>query len=152
MISSASIAKKGCSIFSILFLITILSCKDAEMKLPNNICDQEIIMSDDLFENAPSDPLTIESTSLYGNCLTITFSAGGCDGSTWQFDLIGQQKTIPEGLPRHFMRLSLKDNELCEALIRKQVSFDLNPALGNSNRVTLTLTNNNEEIIYNAGF
>ncbi|QCK15657.1 hypothetical protein [Mangrovivirga cuniculi] len=131
------------------FIGILFSCDNNDKIIPpNNNCDKELIMSKDLYENAPSDPLTIESTELNGNCLTINFYAGGCDGSTWKYELIGDPRSILEGPVHHNIRLSLEDNELCEAIIRKEVSFDLNPALSSENLVILTLTNNDEEIVY----
>ena len=47
-------------------------------------CNKVVITSSELYTNAPADQMTINSLDLNENCLNISFSSSGCDGSTWE--------------------------------------------------------------------
>ncbi|NMM47785.1 hypothetical protein [Marinigracilibium pacificum] len=137
----------------ILFLLCfiIFSCEKDDIHCPPAECDQELIINGDLYDNAPNSSLTIESVELKENCMTINFYSSGCSGSTWEYKLIAEDYTIPGDIPQRFIRLSLKNEELCEAIIRKEVSFDISEALGQSHIIRLSLENNGTHYIYQPG-
>jgi len=88
-------------------------------------CDKDVIISATEFENAPNDPVTIIDMKIVNNCLKIKFKAGGCDGNSWVVELIDSE-TIAESLPiQRFLRLSLDNKEICDALPVKEMSFNI---------------------------
>ncbi|MGB3183699.1 MAG: hypothetical protein WBB45_20070 [Cyclobacteriaceae bacterium] len=138
-----------------LFMLTLLSglfscVKDDDVDtIPPATCSTaDVVISEDKFLNAPGDPLTIQSVDITEDCIEITFSAGGCDGSSWEVRLIDSEAII-ETLPvTRDLRLSLKDDESCEALLFKTVSFDLTPIRYQEGPVRIHLKNHNEYILY----
>lgn len=111
-------------------------------------CDEETLVNASLFETAPADPLLITELDIQGDCLSITFNTGGCDGSTWQTQLIDQATVLESDPPQRFLRLSLKNEEPCEALVTKKISFDISTLKVDGNRVQLNIVNNNESVLY----
>jgi hypothetical protein len=88
-------------------------------------CDQKVIISEKEMENAPSDPVTIIDLEIVDDCLKIKFSASGCNGDTWIARLITDGWIINTMPATRDLRLSLDNNEPCDALITKEISFDI---------------------------
>lgn len=131
-----------------VLLLFISACSDDD---DNNgtACDQRALLDAELLQNAPSQQLTINSVTLTGDCLLINFSSSGCNGETWEFDLIGGRSDATVFPPLINVRLTLESSELCEALISREVSFELSPFQQNgTDRVSLFLQNNNQSLLY----
>lgn len=111
-------------------------------------CDLETVVNASLFKTAPADPLWITELDIQGDCLNITFNAGGCDGSSWQLQLIDQATILESDPPQRFLRLSLKNEEPCEALITKKLNFDITTLQVDGNQVRLNIVNKNESVLY----
>ena len=112
-------------------------------------CGDHVITSHDAFVNYPNDDLDIIDVEIDGECLTIKFAAGGCDGETWKVELVAEeaiQKSLP---PQRTMRLSLEDKEECEAYITKEVTYDLlSTRYADGKEIILRLEDWKEEIRY----
>ncbi|WP_143032128.1 hypothetical protein [Tenacibaculum sp. MAR_2009_124] len=135
-------------LFSTLIGLTILSCSknnDNQNSMNHNF---ETIISKEQYANAPSDELTINSLDINDNRLKINFSSGGCSGDTWVLKLIDSENIIESSPPQRNLRLSLKNDELCEALIIKEISFDISNLQVEGNQVRLNITNSDESILY----
>jgi len=132
----------------ILIGITILSCSSDDDNGNQNNCDIETIISSEQFVNAPNDQLEINSLDINDNCLKINFSSGGCDGNTWELKLIDSGDIIESNPPQRNLRLSLKNEELCEAYITKELTFDITNLRVDGNKVQLNIINSNENILY----
>ena len=106
-----------------LGLIFVFSCE----KEQNCSCDQDaIIVSETEFENAPDDPhMSIVNMEITGNCLKIKFNSSGCSGNTWIEKLIAQEGIAKSNPPIRGVKLSLVNKEGCEALIHKEISFNI---------------------------
>jgi len=90
--------------------------------------DQDVIISADEYKNAPNDPkMKILSMEIEGDYLKIIFNSGGCSGNTWVVKLIGWGNYDKSNPPQTTLRLSLDNKEMCEALIHKEVTFNLEP-------------------------
>ncbi|TNJ44136.1 hypothetical protein KFZ70_04045 [Tamlana fucoidanivorans] len=134
-----------------LFLIgiTFLSCSnDDDDNEDSTNCDFKTIISATQYENAPSDELTINSLEINGNCMTINFSAGGCNGNTWEVELIDSGATLKSYPPQRNLRLSLKNEELCEAYITKELTFDISNLQDGGGKVQLNVINSDKSILY----
>lgn len=110
-------------------------------------CDKYVIISDSLFENAPKDYLDILDMNIEGDCLKIKFASSGCSGDSWEVNLIGPKTWAYTNPPTKDLRLSIKNDELCEAYITKELSFDIRELYQNGG-VYILLTNNNEKVFY----
>ena len=135
-------------LFFTLIGLTILSCSnDDDNENPVN-CDFETVISTEQYANAPSDQLTINSLDINDNCLKINFSSGGCSGDTWVLKLIDSGDILESLPPQRNLRLSLKNEELCEAYITKEIIFDISNLQVDGNQVQLNITNGDESILY----
>ena len=112
------------------------------------VCDQSVIISSDKYTDAPHDPLTIVSTEFNGDCLKINFASGGCSGNSWVVKLIDSGVVLYSDPPQRNLRLSLKNRELCDAYIGKEVTFDVRDLQVNGNKVLLNITNSGDQILY----
>lgn len=127
---------------------SFIACKnDDDNDIPHN-CDFETIVSAEQFQNAPSDQLTINSIEIEDHCLTINFTSSGCDGNSWEFDLIDADEIMESEPPQRNLRLSLKNEELCDAVITKEATFHLSNLQVDGGRVILNITNSSESILY----
>lgn len=127
--------------------ITILSCSNDDNGISNS-CDLETIISAEQYENAPSVQLNINSLEINGNCLKINFSSSGCSGDTWELKLIDSEVVLKSNPPQRNLRLSLKNQEACEAYITKELTFDISNLQVDGKKVQLNLTNSNDNILY----
>lgn len=127
--------------------ITILSCSNDDNGNSNS-CDLETIISAEQYENAPSVQLNINSLEINGNCLKINFSSSGCSGDTWELKLIDSEVVLKSNPPQRNLRLSLKNQEACEAYITKELTFDISNLQVDGKKVQLNLTNSNDNILY----
>ncbi len=124
-------------------------CINPSLVDPTAECGNAAVIDDNLFQTAPDDALDIQDVRLEGNCLTITFAASGCDGATWEEALIGDT-SILESLPvQRGLRLSINNNEECDAVPSKTASFSLVPAVvEGETSVLINLQGWNQQILY----
>jgi len=111
-------------------------------------CDDCVTISKQRYEQAITNNYELNEVKLNGDCLEITFSASGCSGSSWETDLI-DMGAIAESFPvQRFVRLSLTDEELCEAWITKTVSFNISPLQVEQDRLYLNFDGWEGQILY----
>jgi hypothetical protein len=131
------------SFFSFLLAVILIGCCK-----PDALCEREVIISEQQYENAPNDPLTIKSLSITDDCLKIEFTASGCDGNSWDVKLIDSGVILKSLPPQKNLRLSLKNQELCQALFTKEMTFDISGLRIDEDKIRLNLTNGDKHIIY----
>lgn len=132
---------------TIFFSLLLTSCdKDDD----NNFiaCDKQVVISADEYNTAPSDHLTVTSLEIDGDCLKIKFGSGGCSGDTWELKLIDSEAVLESDPPQRNLRLSLRNEELCEAYITKELAFDISILQVDGNQVLLNITNSDDQILY----
>ncbi|MGC1633273.1 MAG: hypothetical protein WA749_14285 [Gelidibacter sp.] len=140
--------KKKLTLILIGIAFLSCSCSSDDDNGNQNSCDFETIISAEQYVNAPNDQLEINSLAINDNCLKINFSSGGCDGKTWELRLIDSGDIIKSNPPQRNLRLSLKNVELCEAYITKELTFDISRLKIDGNRVQLNITNSDEIVLY----
>ena len=124
-----------------------MQCEKVSIE-PNPDCPEKVIISDNGFRNGPSDELNIISVAIIGDCLNIEFAASGCDGSTWKVVLY-DANAIKESYPvQRDLRLSLKNQEECDAVITQNISFDLRPLQLEYDKILLNLSNSGDQLLY----
>ncbi|MCG1037655.1 hypothetical protein [Polaribacter sargassicola] len=132
----------------ILIITFFVGCNNNNDTYNSMTCDFSTLISSEKYANAPSDQLTINSLEIIENCLKINFSSSGCGGDTWQLKLIDSEDILESNSAQRNLRLSLKNEELCEAFITKELSFDISNLQVDGNQVQLNITNSNDEILY----
>ena len=130
-----------------LIPILLMRCTDGDGPDPNG-CDQGTVISQEQFRNAPSDEATINSLEIEGDCLKINFSASGCSGESWKMRLIDSGSILESDPPQREIRLILENNELCEAFITRELSFNISELKVKGERVWLNLSNSDDQILY----
>jgi hypothetical protein len=127
--------------------LLLTSC-DKETDNLSTICDQTVIVSKEKYNSAPNDQLTINSTEINADCLEINFASSGCSGSSWEVKLIDSGIILYSNPPQRNLRLSLKNQELCDAHIDKEITFDVKDLQISGNKVLLNITNSGDQILY----
>jgi hypothetical protein len=134
-------------LLSVLLLVIFVACNNDDDNNFNG-CDDRVIISSREFTNAPSDQLTISNLEITNNCLSVSFSASGCSGESWRIKLIDAAEVLESDPPQRNLRLSLDNNELCDAIIARTVSFDLTRLQLEGNEIILRIANNSSQIMY----
>ena len=130
-----------------IICLTFSWCDKKENIAP--VCSElQVLINGEAYKTAPNDPLTINSLEINGDCLTINFSSGGCDGKSWEVALIDAGAIIKTNPPQREIRLSLKNNELCDAWITKELTYDIEPLQVSGGKVYLNIINSDEQILY----
>lgn len=123
----------------------LLSCtEDDNLRLS----DSNVLIDADAYNSALTDNYTIQSIKINGDFLIVKFSSSGCDGNSWKVKLIDSGSVAYSNPPQRLLVLSLENKELCEALITKEVAFDITSLRVGSNRVWLNFKNFDEPILY----
>lgn len=134
----------------LVFLLTFLffSCDDAPIKSP--ICGQFAEVNASKYENANSAQFNIDTVTVDGDCLSITFGSSGCDGSSWEGNLY-DSGLILESFPiQRNIRFVLKNEELCDAYFIKTFEYDIsNLKADNEGIISFNLDDYDDAITYN---
>jgi len=108
-----------------------VSCENSELE--SCYCegrfDKNVIISETEYENAPYSHVEIIDAKIVNNYLNIEFSASGCDGISWNVELIGLGNYDKSNPPQTTLRLSLDNKETCNAIITRDASFNLEPLI-----------------------
>jgi hypothetical protein len=134
--------------FIISISILLFGCPGPDDDFNIIPCDKPTIISAEEFNNAPNDEVQINSLEILENCLTVNFSASGCDGNTWIVELYDADEVLETEPLQRRLRFSLQNNELCEAYITKEISFNIINLQVNANQVLLNITNSDDQILY----
>ncbi|SKB49811.1 hypothetical protein SAMN05660776_1421 [Salegentibacter holothuriorum] len=132
----------------IIIGITFFNCSNDDNNRNQNNCDFETIISAEEYINAPANKLVINSLVIINDCLKINFSSGGCNGDTWELKLIDSGEIFELEPSQRNLRLSLKNEELCEAYITKELTFDISNLRGDGDQIQLNIINSNATILY----
>ena len=103
---------------------SLSACEDSDSTV-DTLCGDAVIVNETLYDVTTTSNYTITNVSVVDKCITIEIAASGCDGSTWQADLIhpgGIGLSDPEVA---LVKLNLTNNELCQAVFQRSYVFDL---------------------------
>jgi len=134
----------------LLSLTTIIGLTSCEKNDDNNsiTCGKQIILDEDLYDSVNTQYYTILDAVITDDCLEVEIYSGGCDGSTWEVSLVDSE-AIAESYPiQRFIKLSLKNEEICLAMVAKRYSFDLKPIRTTDNQISLNLENWSNPLLY----
>lgn len=137
----------GYSFFLLLFSILCVSCDD-EGQVDPLMCDQSVVISASEYATAPRDAVTINSIALVAGCLQVNYSASGCDGSTWDTQLIDSGAVMESFPPQRNLILSINNQEACDAVITRQTSFNISELQTEGSSVWLNIVNTEDTFLY----
>ena len=125
----------------VVFYLTISSCTKN-----NQACEGQDIIDGSKIDYV-TDPYTLKSANITGNCIKIVIEASGCSGDTWTAELISIEElrvanTVTLGL-------ALKNDEPCRAVKDKTFYFNLKKLRNKETRNrTIKLMHWDKEFIY----
>ncbi|MEP0984769.1 hypothetical protein [Ekhidna sp.] len=110
------------TIFMSAFLLA--SCKSDDHNVSS---DQDVIINEALYNEISTTNYSITEAEISGDSLKVTIQSSGCDGSEWEVKLV-DSGAIAESYPvQRFAKISLKNAELCDAIVTRNYSFNLTP-------------------------
>ena len=139
--------KKMIWLFFVIGIVTYACDKANDDNTLN--CGDSIIIDKNLYDSTNTNGYSVINAKISNDCLEIEIRASGCDGESWIIKLI-DSKDITESLPlQKFIKISLKNEELCEKIISKKLCFDLKPIrIDNNNQIELNLEKWEDPLIY----
>lgn len=136
---------KNLILVAIGILFVIGCCKDDDH---TSDCDYAVKIQEDGMAVPDTNYFSIQTVNLSGDCLEVTYSSSGCDGSSWKVDLY-DSGVIKESNPvQRYLIFSLVNEELCDAYITKTTSFDVSELKEDYDSVILNLGQYPEPILY----
>lgn len=136
-------------IFGLILCLLLCSCNDDDDDVPfESACDKFTTINHEKFKNVNPENYTIVSAKIDSDCLEIVLSSGGCDGNSWNVELIDADRIAETLIEQRDLIISLTNHELCNAIIQKTFSFDLTPIRTNQNQLILNLEKWGEQIKY----
>ncbi|TRX58681.1 hypothetical protein FNH22_12440 [Fulvivirga sp. M361] len=121
-----------------LFFFASSCDEEAPDELPLVPCDKFLIVNENAFLTLDSDPFTVTNAFVIDDCLQVVITASGCDGNAWEVELIGSDSVEVSTTIQRDLRLKLKNEEDCDAVINKPFAFELR-TLGVKGSITLNL-------------
>lgn len=116
--------------------------------LYSNQCDQLAIPDATKYQQESAFH-SIISASITGDCLTIEFSASGCSGESWRYELIDAEEILESAPIQRNIRLLLENQEACAAVFTRTASFDLRPLRDmGSGEIRFNLAGHSEQLSY----
>ncbi|MEM6830822.1 MAG: hypothetical protein AAF551_09925 [Bacteroidota bacterium] len=118
--------------------IPVISIGTIEVIKPG-VCPDKIKLSAEKYAGSTGF-YTIVSASVSGDCLEITYSSSGCDGSSWVTEVVDSEQVAESIPPQRRVKLLLENKELCQAVFTKSVYVDLSPIrVSAANEITLSV-------------
>ena len=135
--------------FAFITLIFCFATACSSTNETESSCDEAPIVDTEQYNNATTDAFEIQDISINGDCLTVQISSGGCDGNNWEVKLFASEEVLESLPPQRNLKISLKDEEDCEALIMKEFKFNISSLQVNgSENVILNFSNFDEALLY----
>lgn len=127
-------------LYILLFFIapTFWACNDDENALATT-CDDIVKIDSDRFQNDASAFFTVLNVSIDDDCMIVEYSSSGCDGNSWVMELI-DANAIKESNPiQRDVRLVLENNEACQAVFTREISFDITPLQTDDSNILINI-------------
>ena len=129
-----------------LLAISTFSCSNESTQPTNN--GSMVVISQEQFLNAPTDPLIINSLEIIDDNIKINFSSSGCNGDTWVVKLIDSEAVLESIPPQRNLKLSLENKEVCQAVITRDLTIDISSLQVDGNQVELHFVNSDLKVLY----
>lgn len=136
--------------YLLILLLGLLSCKDDDDIQHQVDCNSlSKFISGEKFELINTNNYKITQVNLIEDCLEIEVVSSGCDPESWKMNLYSSKNYSNDNLLKNKAKMELINDQLCEAIFHKSMSFDLAPfRINEANEVTLLLDGWDKPIIY----
>lgn len=125
-----------CCCFVMLFMNT--QCDEDDVQ--SSPCDQMVVIDNGFYNAANSDEYSLQNAEIIDNCLSLSISASGCDGSSWSMVLVDSGAVAESSPEQRFLKFVFTNNEECLAVLSQERSFDLsNLQVEGSNEILLNI-------------
>ncbi|KJD37166.1 hypothetical protein PW52_01545 [Tamlana sedimentorum] len=124
----------------VLSSLTNMTCDDAMNDDDSENCDKTAVLDAEMYANLETDFFTMSNVKITDDCLSFSFSASGCSGDSWEFNLVDSEAVAESSPEQRYLKIQLINNEACLAVFTKQISFNLKP---------LQINNTQNELILN---
>ena len=117
--------------YRIILFILVVGCDNnddsvMECKESGN-CDKCAVINRKLYNQTTTDHYGIQNITVDQDCLEIEFGSSGCDGKSWEIDLVDLGSISETAITQRDLKLKLINSEDCEAFIIRTISFNINP-------------------------
>lgn len=138
--------------FGIVLLFTMLllnmQCNEDDVRSSTS-CDEVATVDNDMYQNTQTAFYSFGNVEISEDCLSITISASGCSGDSWELELIGSEDVMESFPVQRNIKAVLTNNEACLAVFSREWTFDLTPLqVDGESQVTLNLQDFSEPILY----
>ena len=141
--------KKSLLLLIIIMFAACQDCEDDSGSINLLDCNLNTTVSSLAFQNSISSPVSISFHTITENCLALDYNASGCDGSSWEVELIASEDILEANPPQRNLKFILTNQELCTAVIQQEMTFDItNLQVANNNSVLLNIDEITEPILY----
>ncbi|BAO76334.1 hypothetical protein [Winogradskyella sp. PG-2] len=120
-------------------LLSFISCNNDDDSDARSQCDFEIIIDLDQYEIPSPSVYTIIDAQINENCLEITIGASGCDGESWDVELVSDFPLVAGDSGGSNLSLKLRNSEVCAAYFTRTFSFDTTELLGDLTSMSFVL-------------
>ena len=133
-----------------IFIITLFIFLSCAEKTDTNIdiCNECVIISENLFNNTQTNNYSIKNVVLVDNLLTITISASGCSGESWKATLVDANQILESDPIQRNTKILFENNEACLAVFEKDFTFDIQKLKENQSSIIINLEGWNTQINY----
>ena len=141
--------KKSLLLLIIIMFAACQDCEDDSGSINLLDCNLNTTVSTLAYQNTTSSPVTISFHEITENCLALDYTASACDGSSWEVELIASEDILEATPPKRNLKFILNNQEVCTAVIQKEMTFDItNLQVANNNSVLLNIDEITEPILY----
>lgn len=92
---------------------------------------------------------TIEKVEMEGDVMTLSIGASGCNGETWQVELVDSERTLRSYPAQRSLKILFTNDELCQAYFVKEYKFNISELqLGKRGQVYLNLMDYKDQLLY----
>ncbi len=133
-------------IIGFIVIFGSLACNNDDSNNTNS-CGQLVIISSEQYDESNGN-LSINNIKIEEDCLRINFSSSGCSGDTWEVKLIDSEEILESDPPQRNLKVSLKNEELCQAVITKEITFGISELRVEGTKVLLNIKNSDDKLLY----
>ena len=134
-------------LLSLTIIVGFSSCNKDDDN--NSItCNTVIVLDKDLYDTVNTQNYTILSAVIINDCFEVEVYSGGCDGNSWEVSLVDSELVAESNSTERFLKISLKNEEVCLAMITKMYTFDIEPIRLPGNQILLNLGNWDDQLLY----
>lgn len=131
------------NVFLCWLLGTITACQDDTVH-----CNSQLIIDQEWYENASTASFQIINAEIVDSNLHVRIESSGCAGDDWIVCLVGSDAVAESNPPQRYARLDLINEELCDAIVRKDYTIDISAMQVDGESFYLNLSGWDGQLLY----